>query len=63
MKFMINYLSKTDIKEIKDKFEEIDIEHNGVITYHDLKHLLLQQGKNKEEVEEVFNEMEYRESD
>jgi Ca2+-binding EF-hand superfamily protein len=39
---MINYMSKGDFQVIKERFQEIDIEHNGVITYNDLKTLMIQ---------------------
>jgi len=48
---MINYLSKQEIQDIKEHFQKLDIEHNGVITYNDLKQELLKTGKTNQEIQ------------
>lgn len=63
LRFMINYLSKQEIQDIKEHFQKLDIEHNGVITYNDLKQELLKTGKTNQEIQEIFENIELEESD
>lgn len=41
----------------------MDLEHNGVITYNDLKQLLIEMGKDSQQIQDIFNEMQYDQSD
>ena len=41
----------------------MDVESDGYITYQDIKTTLLKLGKNEEEIEEIFKNMEYENSD